>query len=309
MMRAFDWRDVRLIKTLSEQGLCLDSESGLTRGCHPLSNALLAYLMPGTRPTTWVWRDHHRGAFGQLRHRLHQEQARILFVAPALDDALEGGWMALVEQLAAEAGRRGAHNLIAEVDEASREFEALRVAGFAVYARQRVWRLARPMPGPAAEIGVRTADTRDGVGISVLYTNIVPRLVQQVEPAPSAARGYVLERDGELIAFLDVRRGPAGIWLDPYLHPEAFELSEGVVQSVLSCLPNPAGLPVFLCVRRYQDWLQEILAQIGFELQGAQAMLVKRLTARVMEPVLKPLPVVDHQATRPVVRARLTRQD
>jgi hypothetical protein len=309
MMRAFDWRDVRLVKALSGHGLCLDSESGLTHGCHPLSDALLAYLMPGTRPTTWVWRDHHQAAFGQLRHRPHQEQARILFVAPELDEALEGGWMALVEQLAAEAGRRGAHSLIAEVDEASREFEALRMAGFAVYARQSVWKLARPLPGLAADIGVRPADPKDVVGINVLYTNIVPRLVQQVEPAPPGARGYVLEREGELIAFLDVRRGPAGIRLDPYLHPEAFELSDEVVQAVLGRLSNPMGLPVYLCVRRYQDWLQEVLAQIGFELQGAQAMLVKRLTARVMEPVLKPLPVVDHQVTRPVVRARLTRQD
>jgi len=42
MMRAFDWRDVQLVKTLRAQGLCLDSESGLTHGCHPLSDALLA---------------------------------------------------------------------------------------------------------------------------------------------------------------------------------------------------------------------------------------------------------------------------
>jgi len=309
MMRAFDWRDVRLVKKLGECGLCLDSESGLTRGCHPLSDALLAYLMPGSRPTTWIWRDHHQAAFGQLRHRQRQEQARILYVAPGLDDAVQGGWMSLVDQLAAEAGRRGALSLIAEVDEASREFEALRTAGFAVYARQSVWKLARPLPGPVAEVGVRAADSKDVVGINILYANIVPRLVQQVEPPPTDARGYVLEREGELIAFVDVRRGPAGIWVDPFLHPEAFELSDEVVQGVLSCLHNPSGLPVYLCVRRYQDWLQEVLAQIGFELQGAQAMLVKRLTARVMEPLLKPLPVVDHQATRPVVRARLTRQN
>jgi hypothetical protein len=309
MIRAFDWRDVRLVKTLSDKGLCLDSESGLTHGCHPLSDALIAYLMPGTRPATWVWRDHHQAVFGQLRHRPNHEQARLLFMAPALTDVLERGWLLLMEQLAVEAGRRGALSLIAEVDESSREFEALRMSGYAVYARQSVWKLAQPMGQPAAEIGVRAADARDGVGINVLYTNIVPRLVQQAEPAPTGARGYVLEREGEVIAFLDVRRGPAGIWLDPYLHPEAYELSRGVVQSVLSRLPNPDSLPVYLCVRRYQDWLQDILAQIGFDLVGAQAMLVKRLTARVMEPVLKPLPVVDRQVTRPVVRARLTRHD
>jgi hypothetical protein len=82
-----------------------------------------------------------------------------------------------------------------------------------------------------------------------------------------------------------------------------------VIQAALGLLNNPAGLPVYVCVRRYQDWLQDLLAQTGFELLEAQAMLVKRLAARVMEPLLKPLPVVDHQATTPVVRARLTKHN
>lgn len=212
MMRAFDWRDVRLVKTLSEHGLCLDSESALTHGCHPLSDALLAYLMPGSLPATWVWRDHHQAAFGQLRHRPNQEQARILYLAPTLDDTLAGGWVSLVEQLAAEAGRRGAFTLIAEVDEAGREFSALRAAGFAVYARQSVWKLSRPLAGPAADAGVRPAGTRDAIATSVLYTNIVPRLVQQVEPAPPGAGGFVLEREGSssLIAASAAARRASG---------------------------------------------------------------------------------------------------
>lgn len=81
-----------------------------------------------------------------------------------------------------------------------------------------------------------------------------------------------------------------------------------MVRAVVSRVANPAGLPIYLCVRRYQDWLQEVVAQIGFELLGAQAVLVKRLAARVMEPVLKPLPVVDQQAAQSA-RARLTRQE
>ena len=308
MIRAFDWRDVGLVKTLGEHGICLDSEVGLTRGCHPLPDALWAYLMPGARPPTLVWRENQQAAFGQLRHRLGQEQARVAFVAPARAAAADG-WPLVVEQLAAEAGRRGAHNLIAETSEESPEFEVLRAAGFAVYARQSVWKLSQPLQVAPSALGLRAATSADMIGISLLYANIVPRLVQQVEPPPASARGYVLQHDGELSAFIDVRRGPLGIWLDPYLHPEAYDLSGAVVQAALNLLPNSAGLPVYICVRRYQDWLQDILAQAGFEALGAQAILVKRLAARVMEPVLKPLPAVDHQATTPIVRARVTKRE
>ncbi len=308
MIRAFDWRDVGLVKALGENGVCLDSETGLTRGCHPLTEALLTYLMPGPRPPTVVWREHRQAAFGQLRHRPGQEQARVLYIAPACAAAADG-WPPLLEQLAAEAGRRGAQVLIAEVSEEGEEFEVLRAGGFAVYARQSLWRLKAPPPAAAPAVALRPATSADAIGVSVLYGNLVPRLVQQVEPAPAWPRGYVLQHDGELIAFLDVRRGPRGIWLDPYLHPEADELAGAVVRTALQLLPDPADLPVYICVRRYQDWLQDVLSETGFVALGTQAMLVKRLVVRVMEPLLKPLPIVDHQAPTPVVRARVTRHN
>lgn len=308
MIRAFDWRDVGLVKALGRHGICLDSETGLTQGCRPLADALLAFIMPGPRAPTLVWREGSQAAFGQLRHRLGQEQARVLWVAPPCDGAADG-WPPIVEQLAAEAGRRGAHNLIAEVREGGLEFEALRASGFGVYARQSVWKLSQPLDPAPANIGLRSAVGADTLGVNLLYTNIVPRLVQQVEPPPAQVRGLVLEQKGELIAYLDVRQGPLGLWLDPYLHPEAFALSEAVIQAALGLLNNPAGLPVYVCVRRYQDWLQDLLAQTGFEILEAQAMLVKRLAVRVTEPLLKPLPVVDNQATTPVVRAQVTKHN
>jgi len=308
MIRAFDWRDVGLVRSLGGHGVCLDSETGLTQGCRPLADALLAYVMPGPRPPTLVWREGRQAAIGQLRHRLGQEQARVLWVAPPCDGAA-AGWPPMVEQLAAQAGRRGAHNLIAEVGEGGPEFETLRAAGFAVYARQSVWKLSQPLAGAPASVGLRWAVSTDTLGVNVLYANIVPRLVQQVEPPPAPVRGLVLEQEGELIAYLDVQQGPLGFWLDPYLHPEAFALSGAVIQAAVGFLNNPAGLPVYVCVRRYQDWLQDLLAQLGFELLEAQAMLVKRLAVRVMESMLMPLPVVDSQATTPVVRARVTKNN
>jgi hypothetical protein len=336
MIRAFDWRDVGLVKTLAERGVCLDAETGLTQGTHPLQQALLSYLMPmAGPPPTYIWRagadkrgyappagadrlaaadkpaaagdNHHPVVFGQIRHRLGEEHARLLYMAPV--PASDGdGWLPVIERLAAEAGERRAQNLLAEVNERSPEFDALREAGFAIYARQSLWRLP-PGPAPAARVEpapLRAARRADAIGVATLYSNIVPRLVQQVEPGPQQSeRGYVLAEGGELLAYLDVRRGPQGIWVEPFLHPEAYDRSEAVMAACLQLVPNRKEKPLYVCVRRYQDWLQEVVARVGFEAIGAQAVMVKRMAVRVIEPVLKPLPVVEGHAATPITSVRL----
>jgi hypothetical protein len=322
MIRSFDWRDVGLVKTLADRGICLDSETGLTQGNHPLQQALLAYLMPMAGPPTFIWRGDGPAAeksnlaqppmvFGQLRHRLGEEHARILYVAPVVDGD-GAGWLPLLERLVVEAGERRAQNLLAEVNEKSPEYEALREAGFAIYARQSLWKLA-PGTTPAMAtdpVPMRAATRADVIPVTTLYSNIVPRLVQQVEPGPQhIERGYVLDHGGELVAYLDVRRGPQGIWVEPFLHPEAYDLSEAVLNACLHLVPSRKEKPLYICIRRYQDWLQDVVARVGFEGLGSQAVMVKRLAVRISEPVLKPLPVVDGQVPTPIPSAQFRNRD
>jgi hypothetical protein len=155
---------------------------------------------------------------------------------------------------------------------------------------------------------MRAATRADTIAVSTLYSNIVPRLVQQVEPGPRhIERGYVLEHGGELVAYLDVRRGPQGIWVEPFLHPEAYDLSEAVLTACLQLVPSRHEKPLYLCVRRYQDWLQAVMARAGFESLGSQAVMVKRLVVRLSEPLIKPLPVVDGQVATPISTAHFRR--
>ena len=310
MIRSFDWRDVGLVKTLADRGVCLDSETGLTEGSHPLQHALLSYLMPMAGAPTLIWRadGNHSAVMGQLRHRQGEGHARVLYMAPTAQSA-SVGWQHLIERLAVEAGQRRAQNLIAEVNEKSPEFEAFREAGFAIYARQTLWKLGtehREAPAGAETVALRPAGRADTVAVNTLYSNVVPRLVQQVEPGPQhIERGYVLQDVGELVAYLDVRRGPQGIWVEPFLHPEAYDLSEAVLHTCLRLLlPSAPGKPLYVCVRRYQDWLQEVVARVGFELLGSQVVMVKRLAVRIAEPVLKPLTVVEGQVPTPITSAQ-----
>ena len=310
MIRYFDWRDVGLVKTLADRGVCLDSETGLTEGNHPLQHALVSYLMPMAGAPTLIWRadGDHTAIFGQLSHRQGEGHARVLYMAPAAQTAGDG-WQQLIERLAVEAGERRAQNLIAEVNEKSPEFEVLRQTGFGVYARQTLWKLSsRQAATQASEnVAVRPAARADAIGVNTLYSNVVPRLVQQVEPGPQhIERGYVLQDGGELVAYLDVRRGPQGIWVEPFLHPEAYDLSEAVLETCLQLLPNPSEKPLYVCVRRYQDWLQSVMPRVGFEPLGSQVVMVKRLAVRITEPVLKPLTVVEGQVPTAIPSAQFT---
>lgn len=72
MIRPFDWRDVGLVRALSEQGICLDLATRLTRGTH----SSLSSAMPRSGSPTLIWREDGHSAFGQLRHRAGEERAR-----------------------------------------------------------------------------------------------------------------------------------------------------------------------------------------------------------------------------------------
>ena len=290
MIRAFDWRDVRLVRRLTEQGVCLDAETCYTRGWHSLQSALLGYLAPGAGTPTFVWHGDGSGgaAFGQMQHRPGDDQARLLFLAPACPAATCPAWEALIERFIAEAGERSAHNLIANVNDNSDEFDVLRRLGFAIYARQDIWRLSGATPsvsrGESASLALRAKHSADAWGIQTLYGNVVPRLVQQVEaPPPASGHGFVLEEDGEIVALLEVSRGPLGVWCEPFLHPEAYARSAEVVRAFLRLAANGGDRPILFCVRSYQDWLHEPLAEAGFEPAGEQAVMVKRLAVRLPE--------------------------
>lgn len=296
MIRTFDWRDFGLVRRLSERGVSFDSEAALTRGAHALQSAVLSFLAPGVGLPTYVWRNtenHDHEAFGQIRFRAGDDSAHLTFLAPGYTE--DDVWGPLLEHLCAEAASRGAHNLVAEVDEHSSEFEALRRLGFAIYTRQNIWRREKPHPPVAAIVQPRLRPQQNGdtIGIQSLYTNIVPRLVQQVEPPPARyGHGYVLEENGEVVAFFDVSRGPLGIWIQPYLHPSVFDHKTVLFADLLCRFTDRVPVSLYVCVRSHQDWLRSTLCDLEFAPWAEQAVMVKRLAVRIGEPEFKALPVI-----------------
>ena len=299
MIRPFDWRDFGLLRRLGDQGLCLDTETGLIRGRHSLQTALLSYLAPSASTPTFVFppgdENGNSGAFGQLRHPPGSPYARVMYLAPA-GIVEEPVGVELLERLTTTSGERGAHHLLAEVAEGSPEFLTLRQLGFAVYARQDIWQLN----GEARDLGeaptLRPRVSADWIGIHTLYLNIVPSLVQQVEPPPSRrSRGYVFISESEVLIFLDVSQGPLGVLIQPYFHPAVHGVARTLSRFVRE-LPSRRDRPLYFLVRSYQNWLGGPLQEVGFECVAEQAVMVKRLAVRIAQTQLAHVPVLERGA-------------
>jgi hypothetical protein len=315
-VRLFDWRDLPAIRRYHQECVFLDSSLVLTRGPSVVERALFSSIAPsmvgvftcvvdGERNSN----DHKTGQpndrasnvsqpnifqpiIGQFMHLWDSPFSYLTFMAP--ESALELARVsALIEYMASLVGERGVLRLLADVDERTRVFEILHQCGFAIYTRQRVWQSTRTFSENQSPGIWRTAGSRDVIPIRSLYNNLVPALVQQAEPfSTQPPKGLVCYQKGNLLAYVELRRGRRGIWAHPFVHPDAENVPERFVD-LLSKLTGSQARPVYFCVRSYQSWLEPILELLGAEAGIRQAVVMKQLAAPLRESRPFALPVLE----------------
>lgn len=278
-IRPFDWRDLKTLYRFRKQSVFLYSALVLTRGPMLVPGALLSFLAPSTGIFTATRKRSSRNdspIIGQTIQMPGSQIAHLTFLTP--DSVLnEAPLSSLIDYLAVQAGERGAFRLLADVDEGNPGYEALRRSSFAIYARQRIWQLTGQPVGEEVANGWRVATDRDSIGIRSLYNNLVPGLVQQVEPiSPGNPRGLVHHEGHNLVAYVELKYGHRGVWAQPFIHPDAEEVTSWLV-GLLNNLPYRHSRPVYLCVRSYQSWLESALEDLGAEAGPRQAVMVKHL--------------------------------
>jgi len=315
MIRPFDLRDIPLVRQLEQHGVPLDSRVALTETHRPLQEALLAYLIAGRGAPTFVLRQQRSGvnlqAFGQLRlwpSSQGKAQARLVMLAtqpPGRELLL---WPQLLDALAAHAGQCGAHAVPAEIADSGPHFEALRRANFVVYSRQEIWRLMVPLELPAERYW-RPEQPGDQWQIQQLITSTVPRLIQQVETADRVGPGLLWLKDGNLLAYICARRGPRGVWLQLYPHPQAAASTSLLIQQAAAHYRPSPETPLYCIVRRYQEWLNRCLADLDFEPVGSQAVMVRHTIVRAPRPERVFAPVRDKvlEATTSIAQSGMKR--
>ena len=304
-IRPFDWHDLPLLYRYRQDGVFLDSMLIFTRGTLLApGGALLAYFAPATGVFTYLGKpdgENGQPLVGQVQHTAGATFARLTFLAP--EAALESSVLpALFDTMAAEIGQRGAFHVLAEVEEGSQAFLALHQSGFAIYARQRIWRLEGEPQGESAPAGWRFCTGQDTLRVRSLYSDLVPGLVQQVEALPrERLKGMILLQREDVRAYVELRYGPAGIWAQPFVHPDTPEVGTHLVH-LLQSLPNRRGRAIYLCVRGYQSWLEPAIEQLGAEPGQSQAVMVRHLAVARKATQPYALPNLNGKRVEPVAQ-------
>lgn len=276
-IRSLDLLDIPTLARYRNDVLTLDSARALTRG-HPLGTmGLLAYINPARHLYAAIENGGESALLGGIIHTRGELFARLLYLAP-LSNLHDLQLPALIEHLAIQAGEWQAVHVLAEVDETSDVFPALRMTGFSVYAWQRMWDVSLlEQAGSNSSLSWRRMQSLDLPAVQNLHYQIVPQLLHPVEPAPNRVVGYVHQN---LKCYASITSGMFGVVLTPLIHPDENDVSEKIA-SLVASLPDRRGRPVYLNVRSYQAWLEPVLEDLGAKASARQAVMVKHLARLV----------------------------
>lgn len=284
--RIISFVDIPLVRRLTSNGTVLDSEMGLTRDARGPNSLLLSSLLFPRGFYTLVARSDNQPVIGQFRYRPDDTAAHIVYLAPSLDESHEDTvWLHILDAMAAEAGKHGAHSLVAEVEPTSALFETMRTAGFAVYARQKIWR-HNPVQLDADDRTVElTEETdHDQVGISSLIAKIMPPILQPVAAPHTEMEGLVYRKQDRVEAYIGISEGKHGVYLLPFMHPDVMSEAADIIATAVAHTERADKVPVYVCVRSYQDWLDDVMLDLNFEAWIEQAVMVKQIAAGIRHP-------------------------
>ena len=270
--------DLPYLYSFRDQAIGLDTARTLTRG-NPLGAVgLFAYVNPVRHIYSAIVNGEEESVLGGIIHSRNETFAKMLYVAPS--SQLDHPELPeLIENLSAQAGSWGAFHIIAEVDERSDAFVALRKAGFSVYAWQRMWDVSEVAEADKSFNWIRVKSVHVP-SVQSLYHQIVPPLLQPVEPQPKVPIGWMCNEGVK--CYVNVTHGVYGIVLTPLIHPEATDVGAKLA-SLIGNLPDRRNRPVYVCVRSYQAWLEPVLADLGAQGADRQAVMVKHLARMVKE--------------------------
>jgi len=283
-VRPLDLLDLITLYNYRNQVLPLDNARALTHGDMLGLVSLFSYLNPRREISTGISSNEDSIVMGQVTHSDGSSHANLAFLAP--EESSQQAQNALLDFLSAQAGAWGCLSVLAEVNENSPVFKVLRQSGFSMYAWQRIWKLKE---GSGFVPGVLWKETTDGdkVAIQNLYNLIIPAMLQPMETPPRHATGLVCHQEGVIQAFMSIQYGLAGIWVQPLIHPDA-TCSLEWMSSMLTSIPNRRSRPVYVCVRSYQAWLENMLEDLGASAGERQAVMVRHLA--VLKYAEEPLP-------------------
>ncbi len=277
--------DLPLMLRLKQNAVVLHSELGLTEDARGRNSALLSSIVFPRGLHTLLAHVDDKNVVGQFRYRPGESNAHIVYLAPTLEENEDdSAWLHMLDAMAEQAGKNGAHNLVGEVELSHRLFETMRRAGYAVYSRQVIWRHEPIVAELAcADVEITPESAEDQIGIAALLGCTIPRIMQAVMGPSADMDGLVYRKDGPVEAYVAYSEGKHGVYLLPFLHPEVLSEAPAIIAAALLKIERCRKLPVYVSVRGYQGWLENAMLDLGFKPWLEQAVMVKHLTAGVRQ--------------------------
>lgn len=284
-VKNFSPMDLPLLRRVAARGINLDVAASI-ENANPLETALLHIVgLRGRGRPTYILRADHQEYAAQMR--LDDHHARITLLAPAPPrESYTGPWVSLLEALIRHAGQRGAYVVAAEVplDDHYATFDLFRQAGFSVYSRASLYVLDSPKPAdysPDENLGLylRPMEEDDDARLNTLYASTVPPLAQQVISSPGQAwEGLAVIYNQRLWGGLVMHSGKHGLLLQPYLHPELYDLTSQIMGLALAMLPPQK---IYIRLHAFQEWMRVPLAEDwGFVEQGRYALMARHTVVK-----------------------------
>lgn len=303
--------DLPLMLRLKQNAIVLHSELGLTEDARGQNSALLSSIVFPRGLHTLLAHVDDKNVVGQFRHRQSEANAHIVYLAPTLEESDEDTiWLHMLDAMAEQAGNNGAQTLVGEVELSHRLFETMRRAGYAVYSRQVIWRR-----GPVdrtfwpTELPITVEGADDQIGIAALLGCTIPRILQTVMEPSTDMAGLVYRKGGRVEAYLAYSEGKHGVFVMPYLHPEVLSEAPDIVAAALQQIGRCRKLPIYVCVRGYQGWLENAMLDLGFNPWLEQAVMVKHLTAGVRQASFEQVRLNASGGRRPAATMQIVRAD
>lgn len=247
--------------------------------------------------------DDARSWLGQIHQSPRLDSAHINYLLPPVDENPKE-IPPLLEGLIIKAGHWGAKQVLADLELNSELFSQFRKAGFSVLAKQRVFKFQGMNLNPPELLGRwRLWNSEDIPAVRVLYSALVPPLIQPIEPLTRLEMLGMVYDDGsgEMQAYADMVFGPVGAWVLPFIHPQAAENTSDLLAQLLTRLPDLAGRPVYVTARSYQPWIESALENLPGEAGPEQAVMVRYLAIRQRVHADLPFAAIENGKPEPTV--------
>ncbi len=315
-IRPFAPGDALLVQRLSRYATRFHIGRFLLQPSSPLQAAFSAYLPWAFKSgVTYVLRQEGHGlaraGFVQWQLQSSRAEADLMVLSPALDapNGHPAIWHKLLAESALSLADQQIRRLYSELSDQPLLVNTFMQAGFQLYARETVWRLAGDVqvtPPVDAGLGpeLRPQMRQDQWALEQLYARITPQPVRQAEAGEGESDGKsesfappiltnrhlhrplsssVLEGKDGLDGCVQIIWGKTGVllrlWVDSN-QPDTRQVRLLLGDGLQRIAASRRQVPVYIGVRDYQSGIGSILEEYGFAPFADRARMVRPIWQR-----------------------------